>query len=96
MSFWVIVALFMIMSIHFKTEDVKYTAVTWGILFALFVARGGWLGALAGGVTAGVVAFSVFTLANYLEESIFLRLFILLLGMLGMLVIPSFIFQILS
>jgi len=89
MSFLVIMLLFTIMSIHFKTEEVKYTAVTWGIIFALLCLGEGFIGMIVGGVTAAAVAFGVFSLANYLEESIFLRLIVLLIGMALMIFVPS-------
>jgi len=82
-----IVPMLFIMFIHFKTDNVKELAIAWGVINALFFffLGGGWILTLLGGASAWIVAWVVFSLANYFEESIFLRLFVLVFGMFAML-----------
>ena len=96
MSIWYIFAMLSIMMIHFKTGNVVAIAVTWGLVNFLLLLLGGagiWT-LIVGGVSGFGVAWLLFSLANYLEESIFLRLFVLLVGMIAMLVIPNIMIRI--
>jgi len=82
-------AMLMIMAIHFKTSNVKEISITWGLMcFAIIV----WLGqigvAVLSGLSGYVVAWGIFSLANYLEESIFLRIFVLVFGMFALTKLP--------
>ena len=91
MSIWYIFAMLSIIKIHFKTGNVVAVAATWGLVSSLLLLLdevGIWALAV-GGVSAFGVAWLLFSLANYLEESIFLRLFVLLVGMMAMLIVPS-------
>lgn len=75
-----------VMTIHFKTENVKGVAITWGLLNAIIViAFGVWILAPVVFVGGYLVAWMVFSLSNYLEESILLRLIVLVLGMFALL-----------
>jgi len=79
------------MMIHFKTGNVVAIAVTWGLVNFLLLLLGGagiWT-LIVGGLSGFGVAWLLFSLANYLEESIFLRLFVLIVGMIAMLVVPN-------
>ena len=82
-----IIPMLFIMLIHFKTENVNGVAIAWGVINALFFffVGGGWILTILGGVSAWIMAWAVFALANYLEENIFLRLFVLVFGMFAML-----------
>ena len=98
MSIWYIFAMLSIMMIHFKTGNVVAIAVTWGLVNFLLLLLGGagiWT-LIVGGVSGFGVAWLLFSLANYLEESIFLRLLVLLVGMMAMLIVPSVIVNIVS
>jgi len=84
--------LLFIMTIHFKTESVTTLAVSWGILNAiLYFFIGGWWVALLSGVSAFAVAWLFFFLSNYLENTIILRLIVLVIGMGAMLKAPSLV-----
>jgi len=82
-------AMLVIMAIHFQTSNVKEISITWGLMcFAIIV----WLGqigvAVLSGLSGYVVAWAIFSLANYLEESIFLRVFVLVFGMFTLTKLP--------
>ena len=82
MSMLMIMLMMSIMVIHFKTENVKEISITWGIIYAiLFLVAGEWILAPFIGLSAFAVAWSIFSLANYFEESIFLRVMVLVIGM---------------
>jgi len=83
------IAILIIMAIHFKTSNIKEISITWGLIcFAIII----WLGniwiAVLSGLSGYVVAWSIFSLTNYLEESVFLRIFILLFGMFALTKLP--------
>lgn len=93
---WYIFAMLSMMMIHFKTGNVVTIAVTWGLvnfLLLLLSGEGIWT-LIVGGLSGFGVAWLLFSLANYLEESIFLRLFVLLVGMMAMLIVPSVMIKI--
>jgi len=82
-------AMLVIMTIHFKTSNVKEISVTWGLICFGLIAFTGHIGvALLSGLSGYVVAWSIFSLANYLEESIFLRIFVLVFGMFTLTKLP--------
>jgi len=82
-------AMLMIMAIHFKTSNVKEISITWGLICFGLIAFTGHMGAaLLSGLSGYVVAWSIFSLANYLEESIFLRVFVLVFGMFALTKLP--------
>jgi len=81
-----------VMTVHFKTENVNGVAITWGILYAMIFLMGGeWMKAPFVGFTAFAVAWSLFSLANYLEESFFLRIIVLVIGMVALIQVPPLI-----
>jgi len=85
-------AMLMIMAIHFKTSNVKEISITWGLICFGLIAFTGHMGAaLLSGLSGYVVAWSIFSLANYLEESIFLRVFVLVFGMFALTKLPFFL-----
>jgi len=82
-------AMLVIMTIHFQTSNVKEISVTWGLICFGLIAFTGHIGvALLSGLSGYVVAWSIFSLANYLEESIFLRIFVLVFGMFTLTKLP--------
>ena len=88
-----IIPLLFILTIHFKTDNVKEISIAWGVIYSIpfFLMEGGWFFAPFIGLVAFVVAYSVFSLANYFEESIFLRTMVLVFGMIALLKAPSFL-----
>jgi len=83
------IPMLMIMAIHFKTSNVKEISITWGLICFGLIAFTGHMGAaLLSGLSGYVVAWSIFSLANYLEESVFLRIFVLVFGMFALTKLP--------
>ena len=90
------VPMLVIMIIHIKTDNVKEISIAWGVIYGIvFIVLGGWIISPLVGLSAFVVAWSVFSLANYLEENIFLRIIVLFLGMEALLKIPLLVVTIL-
>ena len=96
--YFILIPMLMIMTIHFKTSNVKEVSITWGIVFfiLLIISSGKILISVLGGISAYVVAWSVFSLANYFEESIFLRLFVLVFAMFALIELPLYLVDILG
>ena len=96
--YFILIPMLMIMTIHFKTSNVKEVSITWGIVFfiLLITSSGKILISGLGGISAYVVAWSVFSLANYFEESIFLRLFVLVFAMFALIELPLYLVDILG
>jgi hypothetical protein len=72
-----------VMIIHMKTGNVKESAIAWGIMVSLlffFAIKVGIILTIVSGLAGFVIAELLFSFANYLEESIFLRLFVLFFG----------------
>jgi len=89
MVYGLFMAMLVIMTIHFKTSNVKEISITWGLICFGLIAFTGHMGAaLLSGISGYVVAWSIFSLANYLEESIFLRVFVLVFGMFALTKLP--------
>jgi len=89
MAYGFFMAMLIIMTIHFKTSNVKEISITWGLVCFVIIAFSGHIGvALLLGLSGYVVAWSIFSLANYLEESIFLRVFVLVFGMFALIKLP--------
>lgn len=89
MVYGLFMAMLVIMTIHFQTSNVKEISVTWGLICFALIAFTGHMGvALLSGLSGYVVAWSIFSLANYLEESIFLRIFVLVFGMFALTKLP--------
>ncbi len=78
-----------ILGIYIKSEHAKATAITWALLIGIIVL-------LAKGISfyliivpiVYLIGLGVFSLANYWEESVFLRLMALLFG--AILIFASF------
>jgi len=82
-----------ILTIHFKTDNVKEISIAWGVIYSLpfFLIKEAWILALFMGLVAFAVSWSVFSLANYFEESILLRVMVLTFGMMALLNAPKFL-----
>ena len=81
-----------VMIVHMKTGNVKESAIAWGIIVALlffFAIKVGILLSLVAGLSGFIIAELLFSFANYLEESIFLRLFALFFGVELMGAVPA-------
>ena len=88
-----IIPMLFILTIHFKTDNVKEISIAWGVIYSIpfFLMKETWFIAPFVGVVAFAVAWSVFSLANYFEESIFLRVMVLMFGMMALLKAPPFL-----
>ena len=81
MLFYFIVAPILI--IHMKTGNVKEVSITWGLIVSLlffFGIEAGIFLSIVAGLSGFATAWLFFSFANYLEENIFLRIFLLILG----------------
>ena len=81
-----------VMIVHMKTGNVKESAIVWGIIVALlffFAIKVGILLSLVAGLSGFIIAELLFSFANYLEESILLRLFVLFFGVELMGAVPA-------
>jgi len=83
-----------VMIIHMKTGNVKESAMAWGMMVALlffFAIKVGIILTIVSGLAGFVIAELIFSFANYLEESIFLRLrlLVLFIGIKLMLWVPA-------
>ena len=80
MLFYFIVAPILI--IHMKTGNVKGVSITWGLIVSLlffFGIEAGIFFSMVGGLSGFATAWLFFSFANYLEENIFFRIFLLIL-----------------
>jgi len=74
----IFIPLFVIMIIHLKTDNVKEISIAWGVIYSIvFILSGEWSVAPFVGLSAFIISWLMFSLANYLEENIFLRIIVL-------------------
>ena len=86
-----------VMIVHFKTESVKGPAIVWGLILSIIaLPEGDWLSIILLGLSGFGVLWVLFSLANYLEDTIFLRLFVLLFTMGAMYVVPGLVVEAVS
>ena len=76
---------------HYVTNNVNDVSMVWGFLsFIIYKIEGEWLHSLVGSFVSFVVVWLLFTLSNYLQESFFLRTFVLVVSMVVMLLVLSY------
>jgi len=86
-SIFIFLLLFSVFEVYKKTENALASAAIWAVvtgILALFSA--GISLKLFSVLLSFFVAWGTFSLGNYLEESVFLRLFVLIFGMIFMLI----------
>jgi hypothetical protein len=80
-----------IIRIHYVTNNVNEVSIVWGMVtFILYIINGEWTLALMGSLASAVVVWLLFSLSNYLEDNLLLRIIVLVLTMLSMLITLSF------
>ena len=92
----IFIPLFMIIIIHVKTDNVKEISIAWGVIYSIvFILSGGWSIAPFVGLSAFAIAWLMFSLANYLEENIFLRIIVLFSAIEALFKVPLLVVSIL-
>lgn len=80
-----------ILRIHYTTNNVNDVSVAWGVItFIIYIIKGGWMVALIGSLVSFVVLWLFFSLSNYLENNLILRVFMLVLSVGAMLLVFSY------
>ncbi len=85
-TIFTIFLLFSVFGVYKATENALASAGAWGVMMGILALFSSGISLkLLSVLLSFLVAWGVFSLANYLEESIFLRLLVLVFGMFTML-----------